>query len=97
MKYAILIFRCFLVVFVPFFFGGCVMQYQRQYLGDPIMYFNHDPEENPLTTTSFLGARDPAAETRAPAAVADVDRRNHTYPFIRFGFAVRLGVYHIVR
>jgi hypothetical protein len=53
MKYAILIFRCFLVVFVPFFFGGCVMQYQRQYLGDPIMYFNHDPEEKSLNNHIF--------------------------------------------
>jgi hypothetical protein len=30
------------------FFSGCVMQYQRQYLGDPIMRFDHDPLEKSL-------------------------------------------------
>jgi len=33
-----------------FFFPGCfsIMQWQRQYLGDQIMQFNHDPHENSL-------------------------------------------------
>jgi hypothetical protein len=29
------------------------MQYQRQYLGDPIMYFNHDQEEKALKNHIF--------------------------------------------
>jgi hypothetical protein len=40
--------RCILLVAVPLLLNGCVMQYQRQYLGDPIMYFNHDQEEKSL-------------------------------------------------
>jgi hypothetical protein len=30
--------------------SGCfaIMQYERQYLGDPIMYFDHDGEEKSL-------------------------------------------------
>jgi hypothetical protein len=32
---------------------GCVMQYQRQYLGDPIMYFDHDGQEKTLKNHIF--------------------------------------------
>jgi hypothetical protein len=35
------------------FGNGCVMQYQRQYLGDPIMYFDPDPEEKALNNHIF--------------------------------------------
>jgi hypothetical protein len=37
------------IVLPLFSFEGCVMQYQRQYLGDPIMQFDgNDPEEKSL-------------------------------------------------
>jgi hypothetical protein len=53
MNLIFLLLRCFLVVLLPVFFNGCVMQYQRQYLGDPIMYFDHDPAEKSLKNHIF--------------------------------------------
>jgi hypothetical protein len=48
MKIVLLLIRLMSAIAAPLIFNGCVMQYQRQYLGDPIMYFNHDPEEKSL-------------------------------------------------
>lgn len=49
----LLIMRVIVAAIPVFYFNGCVMQYQRQYLGDPIMYFNHDPEEKSLNNHIF--------------------------------------------
>ena len=48
MKIFLLSIECLAAFALPLFFNGCVMQYQRQYLGDPIMYFDNDPEEKSL-------------------------------------------------
>jgi hypothetical protein len=53
MKIALIALRCFVALILPIVFNGCVMQYQRQYLGDPIMYFDHDPEEKSLKNHIF--------------------------------------------
>jgi hypothetical protein len=48
MRTVFLMVRCLAALAVALMYGGCVMQYQRQYLGDPIMYFDHDPVEKSL-------------------------------------------------
>jgi Domain of unknown function (DUF4266) len=48
MKFLFLVLRLLTVMAVPLLTTGCVMQYERQYLGDPIMHLNHDPEEKSL-------------------------------------------------
>jgi hypothetical protein len=47
-KYTLIVLRLCSAFSLPAAFNGCVMQYQRQYLGDPIMYFDHDPGEKSL-------------------------------------------------
>jgi hypothetical protein len=52
------IIRAFFVIVAILLAGivsGCVsiMQYQRQYLGDPIMKYDHDPLENSLKDHIF--------------------------------------------
>jgi hypothetical protein len=53
MKTVVSFLQVLFLVAMPLSFGGCVMQYQRQYLGDPIMYFNHDQEEKSLNNHIF--------------------------------------------
>jgi len=53
MKLVLLVIRCIVVFATPFISNGCVMQYQRQYLGDPIMQFNHDAEEKALKSHTY--------------------------------------------
>jgi hypothetical protein len=48
MRIVFLILRCLTLAAAALYSSGCVMQYQRQYLGDPIMYFDHDPLEKSL-------------------------------------------------
>jgi hypothetical protein len=48
MKWLLIALRLLVALGLPSLFNGCVMQYQRQYLGDPIMYFDHDPLEKSL-------------------------------------------------
>ncbi len=50
MKVIIICIRLAVFLASPFFLPGCVMQYQRQYLGDPIMLFDGDSEEKSLKT-----------------------------------------------
>jgi hypothetical protein len=53
-RITVLILRFITLLAIPMAFGnGCVMQYQRQYLGDPIMYFDPDPEEKALNNHIF--------------------------------------------
>ena len=53
MKLFILCLRFLIVAVGPLCLPGCVMQYQRQYLGDPIMQFNHDQEEKALKSHTY--------------------------------------------
>lgn len=49
MKILLLTLRIIIAFSIPaFFMDGCIMQYQRQYLGDPIMNFDVDPQEKAL-------------------------------------------------
>lgn len=48
MNIVLIILRCLIALSIPAFMDGCIMQYQRQYLGDPIMNFDVDPQEKAL-------------------------------------------------
>jgi hypothetical protein len=52
-KHLIAVLRIMGIMAFAAFINGCVMQYQRQYLGDPIMYFDHDPLEKSLNNHLF--------------------------------------------
>lgn len=49
MKTVFLLLQVAAIILPLFTMSGCIMQYQRQYLGDPIMLFDgNDPEEKAL-------------------------------------------------